>query len=270
MILEISSALMSMSFLLRRAFRAGAQRFSASRPFNFVELCRHAAVVHRAADPRDDAADERRIHLGRQRHLPRRWRRRAAAAARACCSASSGDGGRDFGLEHAAAAPSAARGTPSSSPAAASRRSRSASISSSLPTGGDELTALDERLRPPPAWPRRARPALERVLQLGVAARRARRRRRAPARSCSGSDSLSATSKQRAGVSGGGCALLIGSSWIRAGDRRGVKQRGRSRYRGTDDGAHASLYLKGTNVSLYHGKEPEFRRLGSRSRVRCS
>ena len=37
MILEISSALMSMSsFLLRRAFRAGAQRFSASRPFNFA------------------------------------------------------------------------------------------------------------------------------------------------------------------------------------------------------------------------------------------
>src|SRR5436190_9837099 len=72
MILEISSALMSMSFLLRPC--VVARRRSAvlrEPPLQFRELRRQAAVVHRAADARDDAADERRIHFRCERYLTR-------------------------------------------------------------------------------------------------------------------------------------------------------------------------------------------------------
>ena len=129
------------------------------RLFHLLQLRRDAAVVDRAADARDDAADDRRIDA-RLEHAPcGRSPAPAPARARAASSGASGDGGRHL-----------ARGRPSGDPCSAlaigaqrcsgssTSRSRSASSTSSLrQRRGDRAGALEQRLDDAPASSRRNR-----------------------------------------------------------------------------------------------------------------
>ena len=208
-----------------------------SRSRTSGELRRDAAVVHRAADPRHHAADDRRVDLGRQRdraagrvRQPLLQLRRAAPATAA--PRSSLRRGRPAG------APSAARDRRRAGPASSARRSRSASSSSSLPPASTAAARVEQLLDDGAlaaagiAGIRRAR-----CCSSGCAVEERRERRPAPVRLLRRSTSLMATSNS---------ALRVA--------RRGGP-RAHDVHRLLADGMHAELVpRKAQAICLYHGK----------------